>query len=76
MPDGWKVHQVFDFLFKAHKVLDIKFEPALENAFEFVQNYFYEVNDGQKKPSQQMKELLHVLSTEMSVMCLGAANSL
>lgn len=75
MPDGWKIHQVFDFLFKAHKVLDIKFETVLENAMEFVQNYFYQLNDGQKKPSQQMKELFHAVVTEMSEMSLGAANS-
>lgn len=58
-----------------HKVLDIKFETVLENAMEFVQNYFYQLNDGQKKPSQQMKELVHAVVTEMSEMSLGAANS-
>lgn len=61
MPYDWTFIQVFDFYFKAHKIFQLKFEPAVENAMVFLQSYIYKMDDGQKKTSQQMKELIHTL---------------
>lgn len=65
MPYDWTFLQVFDFYFKAHKIFDLKFEPAIENAMVFLQWYIYKFDDGQKKPNQQMKELIHTLKAEI-----------
>lgn len=65
MPGGWSFYEVFDFYFKAHKIFNLKFDPAVENAMVFIQSYFYEVSDGAKKPTQAMKELIHNLKSDL-----------
>lgn len=66
MPDDWSFRQVFDFYFKAHKVFDLKFDPDLENAMVFLQTYLFKLEDGQKPPTQPMKELIHDLRNELN----------
>lgn len=65
MPCEWTFHQVFDFFFKAHKILNLNFDPLLENAMVFIQSYFYHVSDGVKKPTHAMKELIHHLNVDI-----------
>lgn len=65
LPYEWTFSQVFDFFFKAHKIFGLKFDPHIENAMIFLQSYVYKLNDGQKKPNQQMKELIHTLKMEI-----------
>lgn len=51
MPDDWSFYRVFDFYLKAHKVFNLKFDPALENVMVFLQTYFLklEVKNDQHK---------------------------
>lgn len=65
MPADWSFYQVFDFFFKAHKVMNLQFDPSIENAMTFIQTYFYNVSDGSKKPSQSMKELIHNMKADV-----------
>lgn len=62
MPIDFSFIQVFDFYFKAHKVLNLNFEPEIENAMIFMQAFIYRFDDGQKKTTQAMKELVHSLN--------------
>lgn len=65
LPYEWTFLQVFDFYFKAHKIFNLKFDEAIENAMVFLQSFIYKLDDGQKKTTQQMKELIHTLKMEI-----------
>lgn len=51
--------EVFDFFFKIHKIFHLKYDTAIMNVMNFVQTFIYKVEDGQKKPTVQMKLLFN-----------------
>lgn len=57
IPRNFSFNQVFDTFVKLHKVLNLNFDPALENMMIYIQQFFYGISDTKKKATVAMKEL-------------------
>lgn len=62
LPLGYGIAAVFDIFFKAHKIFNMNFNPALSNMMNFVQTFVYELQDGQKAASYSMKEIYNQIT--------------
>lgn len=61
LPEKCEYIEAFDFFFLIHKILHLKFDKAILNAMNSVQNFFYKVQDGQKQATVHMKKTFNMI---------------
>lgn len=59
LPIDFSIGQILDIFFKAHVVLNMKFDPSLNNMMMFLQSLIYKFEEGSKKnnPTAQMFQI-------------------
>lgn len=66
MPDSFTFAEVFDVLFKLHKIFDMNFAKPISNAMFFIQPFIYKMQDTKQKPTPRMEDIYNRLMRDIS----------